>query len=173
MLLQFVAIQEMTCPACDMVFKSISGKNSHLKQAHKCAWYNQQQHFPVISDSDSEEDHDRNNNSAIDLIHDDISLSNDGDYLEENFSPHRRTESNEDIDPEQEPEKKKQKIDDQPTVVDHHPTAGTIKGQDQTLRDKWASYFGGPNGQGSDKYYPFTSEIDWKFAKWLVEEDIE
>ena len=49
------SLSERTCPSCDKVFKTIGGRNSHLKQAQKRAWYNKQQ-FVFSDDSDCEDE---------------------------------------------------------------------------------------------------------------------
>ena len=111
------SLSECTCLSCDKVFKTIGGRNSHQKQAQKCAWYNKQP-FVFSDDSDCEDEilaqhkEASNNNlseeQAVQPVDEDIILLS-------------RPESH-DI----QPPTKKQKIDDSTLLHIHHPTAGKI-----------------------------------------------
>ena len=70
------SVDERTCPACKQIFKKISGRNSHLKQARKCAWYNRQL-FEFPEDSDCETDSIEQSGGTGDEIANDSVLDTD------------------------------------------------------------------------------------------------
>lgn len=76
--------------------------------------------------------------------------------------------------------------DDEDTrVVNQHPTAARVVKADQKLRDRWKAAFGKADeiidtegdvnmeevSEDINPYAPFASELDWKIAKWFVDED--
>lgn len=61
-------------------------------------------------------------------------------------------------------------------------TAGKIIGQDQKLYDRWKQIFGQgesfnmdvdgePGMEKQNPYAPFTSELDWRIARWAVKDN--
>ena len=152
--MDITTLKERTCPACDRVFKTIHGRNNHLAQSRKCAWYNKQD-FEVSDDSSCGSDMgEMGDPTENDMIENDIF---DQEFSQDEVIPHE-----EDSMP---PPTKKQKIDDTTTVHDYHPLAGKIFHIDTSIKDEYAKY-------GASQYHPFQSETDWEVAKWLVEEDI-
>ena len=57
-------------------------------------------------------------------------------------------------------------------MTDYHTTAGKIFGKNQKINDYWANYFNVHNINNKNNFHPFVSETEWKFSKWLIEEDI-
>ena len=85
------SVDERTCPACKQIFKKISGRNSHLKQARKCAWYNRQL-FEFPEDSDCETDNIEQSGGTGDEIANDSVLDTDIS-LEEEVGPVKELQS--------------------------------------------------------------------------------
>lgn len=173
------SVDERTCPACKQIFKKISGRNSHLKQARKCAWYNRQL-FEFPEDSDCETDNIEQSGGTGDEIANDSVLDTDISLEEEVGDRGDLEESiilQQDImlsaiDSPEEPVRKKRKIDDSCFVHDYHPLAGRIFRIDECVRDANAKYLSGKDGNHGNSFGPFHSETDWEMAQWLIEEDI-
>ena len=64
---------------------------------------------------------------------------------------------------------KRRKIDDSTASHEYHPTAGKIFQIDKMAQSASTKYI---SPMSNDFYSPFVSEEDWKFAEWLIEEDI-
>ena len=78
--------------------------------------------------------------------------------------------------------------DDNGHVYDEHAKAGVVLRMSHQLHERWASLFGtnlklagvddkmdgsgAPDLSGVEWYRPFASELDWKVAKWMVNEGI-
>jgi hypothetical protein len=70
-------------------------------------------------------------------------------------------------------------------VEDVDETAGKVIGQDQKLYDKWKQIFGQgqakegfnmnvddePSSEKQNPYAPFTSELDWRIARWAIKDN--
>lgn len=64
-------------------------------------------------------------------------------------------------------------------------TAGKVIGQDQKLYNKWKQIFGQeqakegfnmnvdeePSSEKQNPYAPFTSELDWRIARWAIKDN--
>ena len=166
------SVDERTCPACKQIFKKISGRNSHLKQARKCAWYNRQL-FEFPEDSDCETDNIEQSGGTGDEIANDSVLDTDisleeevGDRrdLEESFI-YSKTLCLLQLTHLKEPARKKGKIDDSCFVHDYHPLAGRIFCIDECVRDANAKYLSGKDGNHGYSFGPFLSETDWEMAQ--------
>lgn len=79
--------------------------------------------------------------------------------------------------PSQEPEL------DERVEEDPFPLAGKVIRMDATLHDKWREMFGGEDMDGDAfmneehhkdgcKFAPFASEVDWRVARWAIQEGI-
>ncbi|THU96453.1 hypothetical protein K435DRAFT_616219, partial [Dendrothele bispora CBS 962.96] len=54
-------------------------------------------------------------------------------------------------------------------------TAGKPIGIDGSIHEKWKKLFeakASDVGLGNDQFHPFSSELDWKLARWAVSEQI-
>ena len=155
------SLTERTCPSCDKVFKTIGGRNSHLKQARKCAWYNKQQ-FVFSDDSECEDEvlPQQDEDFAHNINDDEVSaLPEEDDIIQlPDLGPN-----------DTQPMVKRRKIDDSTMSHEYHPTAGKIFQIDKMAQSASTKYI---SPMSNDFYSPFVSEEDWKFAEWLIEEDI-
>ena len=165
---------EQTCPACKRVFKNTAGRNSHLKQAQKCAWYNQQM-FEFSDDSDCEPDEVDQNYDNTDIALDDNPTGEEdipGDEEDMVTFPISNSPSRASQQESEEPSSKRKRVDESAVVHDFHPYAGKVYRIDESVRDSNRNYVS-THVDGKDHLYgPFKSKTDWELAQWLIEEDI-
>lgn len=91
---------------------------------------------------------------------------------EEDYIPLTQTASGSNVtldDPAPLPNRpnKRARVDDTSTVTDKHPTAGKIIGQKKDDGSRWAE---GQDTEGVNIFHPFVSELDWRVAKWFVDD---
>ncbi|KAI5117089.1 hypothetical protein M0805_000569 [Coniferiporia weirii] len=65
---------------------------------------------------------------------------------------------------------KRAHTDETPTVCDIHPTAGKVVGHVQTAQEYRDAHPIDANSRPVNLYEPFTSELDWMVAKWLIQD---
>lgn len=65
---------------------------------------------------------------------------------------------------------KRPRIDGSPFIHDVHPLAGNVYGHTPTFQEQWAAELTRPNMIPTNDFAPFTSSLDWKTAKWLMED---
>ncbi|KAH8108643.1 hypothetical protein DFH11DRAFT_1516600 [Phellopilus nigrolimitatus] len=61
-------------------------------------------------------------------------------------------------------------VDESPFIHDIHPNAGTVTGHQQTAQEHWAAQHVNPNSPPINIFDPFASELDWRTAKWFLED---
>lgn len=175
------------CPACKKAFKTNQGRNSHLRSAANCAWYRCGKNRAFDMDAEETE------GGMLDIGGDG---TDDMDYMDE-MMPGDVQEDMEDIfefipsagsaaNPEAGPSNVKRSrhvpdaihLDegDDERVEDINPKGGWVIRMADNVHERWHAAFGhgdedvdmdGGNSH-SHEYAPFASEMDWKIAKWVV-----
>jgi len=187
------------CPACHKRLKTAQGVMAHLSSAVRCQWYRkgklkaltlpgqfaeetvtQEVEAPLPGIENDEED---GADPAIimqdhyDQLFDLLPSSNVDSNIGNEPGPSRRhwhipAEDDEDGDER---------------IIIEHPTAGQIIRMDETLHERWKKIFrrndidedvlmdGGDDSNGErddNKWAPFASELDWRVARWAVQEGV-
>ena len=187
------------CPACHKHLKTAQGVMAHLSSAVCCQWYGkgklkaltlpgqfaeetvtQEVEAPMPSiDIDEDDDAD----PAIimqdhyDQLFDLLPSSNVGSNIDKEPGPsgrHWHTPAEDEGDRDE-------------RIIIKHPTAGRIIRMDETLHECWKKIFrrndidedvsmgGGDDSNGEpddNKWAPFASELDWRVARWAVQEGV-
>lgn len=185
-------IEATVCPVCHKRLKTTQGLTAHLKTARACQWYKKgklkeltlpgmDESTPELLDIENldippvstsrEEDPGDVAEDIYDRLYDFVPL----DPPEAEPGPSRRitswpAEDNEDED-----------FDDD-RVEEVFEGAGKVVRMDKTVHERWQRQFGGSDEEGNvlmeedipdiNKYAPFASELDWRVARWAVQEGI-
>ncbi|KAH8094594.1 hypothetical protein DFH11DRAFT_1555464 [Phellopilus nigrolimitatus] len=162
------------CPACGADFPTVRGKNVHLSRAESCKWYKKgkladlaHNYHPVTEDLED----DPPDTGGFDL--DSPLVWDDGydDEEVEGFEPvHIVASSSQTQVQDLDRCTKRARIDESPFIHDIHPNAGTVTGHQQTAQERWAAQHVNPNSPPINIFDPFTSELDWRTAKWFLED---
>ena len=185
------------CPACHKRLNSAQGVMAHLSNAPHCQWYKKgklkeltlpgqfaeetvarQIEAPIPMDVD--EDGDADPASVMQDHYDqlfDLLPTDDRNEQEEEDQPGPSRRSWQ-IPTEDEGDDR---------VVLEHPTAGRIIRMNETLHERWKKMFRGDQEdedvsmdggeysvgeEGDKRFAPFASELDWRVARWAVQEGV-
>ncbi|KAI5115355.1 hypothetical protein M0805_003232 [Coniferiporia weirii] len=167
--------KDRICPACGADFPSLRGRNIHLSRAESCKWYNKGKFLELVStyvphgenlEDDPPDATEGNNADPLDW--DDGFEMDGGDYAPVSVShtDHIPGTLYEGLPQPQ----KRARIDETPTVCDTHPTAGKVVEHVQTTQECSDAHSVDKNSRSANLYEPFTSELDWMVAKWLIQD---
>lgn len=187
------------CPACHKRFKTSGGVQSHLQTAKSCTWYKKGKlkalHMPgqfdeavlfqdlpeaeTLPDGLPDDEDNIEPYEVMDDFHErifELIPPDDSDADAPGPSHRSRLSSPRHTSPSPE-------NDDR--FVEEHPTAGRHIRIVPTLHERWKKLFGGEDLEGvdsamdmdvdvnmEDKFAPFASELDWRVARWAVQEGI-
>lgn len=155
------SIEEKTCPACDTMFDTVQGRNSHMTQARACAWYRKGKNADLSMLHLENEDLDSDSDADSDLDDDLPPDWNDADNIHEvhNLEPtHSPVASTSQVTLDKE----------NPTIVtESHPTGGTVRGSKDHIHTQWANHLG---TDATNPFLPFKSDVDWRVAKWFIKD---
>ena len=164
------SIEERTCPACDDIFSTVQGRNSHLAQSKRCAWYRKGKNadFSMLHianedlDSDSDADSDLDDNLPVNW--DD---SNGGNEIDDMEQPHSPVPSTSQVTLDSINEEHPLQNNQTTVVTEPHQTGGKMQGRKDHLHEQWANHLG---VDPTNPFLPFKSEVDWRVAKWFIKD---
>lgn len=194
-------MENRTCPACSRIFNTAQGLMSHLSSSKKCAWYRKgkrRQLEPLETEETEmtvEEEVGERTTGSIDGVDD----GDPGNVLDElndtlfqfipmSATPHASTSTSTAHDGQPHIATTLQsamRLDDDTDerVEDIDESAGKVIRMDATLQERWKRLFGGMDMNAMDvdmdedpvvsnRWAPFASELDWRVAKWAVQEGV-
>lgn len=170
-------LAEHSCPARHRHFKTVGGRNAHLRQSTKCAWYRAgkltdptlgQCDYMEVEDVRSYVHDTRNLFELIPPPADDNILQPDVEVGEAGPGP--STQAN------RTPQARVLDDDDDEYDIEEWLEAGARIRVDKKLHDLWRRRFEVQVEEGTEEanalYYPFASKLDWRVAHWVVQENI-
>ncbi|PBK90256.1 hypothetical protein ARMGADRAFT_311509 [Armillaria gallica] len=173
------------CPACDRLFSSMQGRNSHLSQAESSQKAPVQANLVQVEDGADEDI--GMGGDTVDIEEDDV-----GDLMEAHEDKkdlyHLIQVDEEVADGRGGPGPNTQidrrlghMLGAQRRVLDE--TTGKLIRMDNSLHERWCQLFGNPLCDGdvemadselhSDWYWPLVSRRDWEVAKWVVSHGVK
>lgn len=170
-------LAEHSCPACHRLFKTVGGRNAHLRQSTKCAWYRAGKLTdPTLGQWDDMEVEDvrsyvHDSRNLFELIPppaDDDILQTDVEVGEAGPGP--STQAN------RIPQARVLDDDEDEYDIEEWLEAGARIRVDEKLHDLWRQRFEAQVEEETEEadalYYPFASKLDWRIAHWVVQENI-
>lgn len=189
---------ENICPACSRYFRTQQGVQAHLSAAKSCLWWRKGKLAELLGDEDElAVDQGILDSTSDQDDQDDEMLPEDA--MEEVWQEEQDLYHFIGAEPEPEPtpaigeagpgpsslsqgNPRVLDEDDNSRFEEIHPTAGRVIRMSESLHKKWRRMFRETSGGSVDadgdvemdreqnQYAPFASELDWRVAKWAVED---
>ena len=181
------------CPACEKKFRSARGMSSHLGTARSCSWYKKGKLKALVMPGQFEDDilSEEINDSIPDELPrrwgaeaDPSTVMEDYDdqlfellptYEEPHAGPSRTSGA---------AELEEEEDDEDERVEEEDKAAGASIRVVDTLHERWKRDFGSSKDsegdvnmsnsqiEEDDKFSPFSSELDWRIARWAIQDGI-
>lgn len=180
------------CPVCNKHLKTTQGLSAHLSSAKTCTWYRKgklselkvQMEEEVIAMQEVEAQvpihrgkASRRERDPFEVVEDFVDRAYDLVPLESNSQDNVSGPSSW----EQRSEDALSGFIDERVKEDPFPSTGRTIQMDGTLHEKWRAFFGCEDvdrdvamdgGVPEEKFAPFVSKLDWRVARWAVQEGI-
>ncbi|TFK46455.1 hypothetical protein OE88DRAFT_1638237 [Heliocybe sulcata] len=193
-------IASRTCPACYVCFNTIQGMHAHLSMSKKCAWYRKGKNRDMSETSSASGGGDlmEIGESAGDVggVESEVEEDEIDEEIEENLEQYEENMMQWFDDLEQReaepegPSTSAHRLDDaaDSQITEENTRGGHILRMESNIHSKWKSLFverekdadvtmgnsdnGDQDSEGdtSNPFFPFASELDWRVAKWAIEE---
>jgi len=169
------------CPACDKKFKTVRGMSSHLGTAQNCRWYKKGKLKALVMPEEVEDEvllseevidplpeepwtrrHPEVDPSTVMEDYDDLLfelLPTHETHEEPHAGPSRRDRTEEDEDERVEEENEEAGAQWKKDFRGSKDTEGDVHMLDDMIEE-------------DDRFSPFSSELDWRIAKWAIQEGI-
>ena len=186
------------CPVCNKHLKTTQGLSAHLRSAKKCSWYRlgklSELKIPELQIGDdttaSQEEELQvsiHRGSAhceqdpSDVVENFVGRAFDFIPLEDSL-PDRGLDLGPSHQGRLNPQDGSDGFVDEHVEEDPFPSAGRAIRMDPTLHEKWRAMYGHEDADGDtamgeaalpeQEFAPFASELDWRVARWVVQEGI-
>jgi len=179
------------CPACEKRFKTPGGMSSHLRTARSCSWYKKGKLKALVMPGQFADDivsEEVNDPLPQELLRrsgaerDPSSIMEDHEDLLFELLP-----SSEDLEegPQAGPSTTAETEEEDERVEEEDERAGAHLRVVDTLHERWKREFGPSQDMEGDvdmssiskeedgtKFSPFASELDWRIARWAIQDGI-